>query len=928
MLYPVAMPAKLVLVDGSSYLHRAYNALPELTGPAGQPTGAVYGVINMLRSLLRQEKPDRFAVIFDARGKTFRHEMFPDYKAHRPPTPPDMRAQVEALFRVIRASGYPLLQVGGVEADDVIGTLAHRGAQHGFAVVISTCDKDMTQLLAERITMTDTMKGEKVDAAAVMKKFGVAPGQVADFLALTGDTSDNIPGVRGVGPKTAAKWLAEYGTLGGVMENAGKVKGKAGETLRATAPVLPLYLELTTIRRDVELDIEPDALMMGDPDTGALRELYQEYGFTSWLRGLGRPAAAGGDGDSADAGARADSADAGADSAAETAITETIAANPGYRLILTRETLQQWLDKLQDAGHFAFDAETTGPDYMHAEIVGLSFAVEEGEAAYLPLAHDYEGAPAQLPRDETLEQLRQILESAKHGKIGHNLKYDREVLVNHGIRLDGIRHDSMLQSYVYNSVASRHDLAGLAAKYLGVRAARYEDIAGKGVKQKPFNRIALRTACDYAAAAADLSLRLHRFLHPRLERESGPALVYRDIEMPLLPVLADIERKGVLIAPEPLKRQSRELSEGMEEISRQAFQLAGREFNMDSPKQIQEILFEEAGLPVIRKTPKGQPSTAEDVLQELAVDYELPRAILEFRSLSKLKSTYTDKLPAMMDAASGRVHTCYHQAVTATGRLSSSDPNLQNIPVRTAQGRRIRRAFIAPDGCQLIAADYSQIEMRIMAHLSRDKNLMKVFERGGDIHAATAAEVFSVKPDKVAPDQRRIAKAINFGLIYGMSAFGLAKQLGLARGAAQEYVNAYFARYPGVESYMERTRKEARERGYVETIFGRRLYLPEINAKNVHRRRYAERTAINAPMQGSAADIIKRAMTDLHAWLKSKGKGAAIIMQVHDELVLEAAQDRAEEVITQCRKRMSAAADLAVPLIVDAAAAGNWDEAH
>lgn len=919
MLYPVAMPAKLVLVDGSSYLHRAYNALPELTGPAGQPTGAVYGVVNMLRSLLRKEKPDRFAVIFDARGKTFRHEMFPDYKAHRPPTPPDLKAQVQALFRVIKAFGYPLLQVEGVEADDVIGTLAHEGARRGFAVVISTGDKDMTQLLAERITMTDTMKGETVDAAAVQKKFGVTPGQVADFLALTGDTSDNIPGVRGVGPKTAAKWLAEYGTLEGVMENADKVKGKAGETLRATAPSLPLYLELTTIRRDVKLDIEPDALTMSDPDTDALRALYEEFGFTSWLRGLGRPAAADGGGDDS----TADTADT-----ADTAITETAAANPGYRLILTRETLQEWLGKLQAADAFALDTETTGLDYMHAEIVGLSFAVEEGEAAYLPLAHDYEDAPAQLPRDETLDQLRPVLESEKHGKIGHNLKYDREVLVNHGIRLDGIRHDSMLESYIYNSVAARHDLAGLAEKYLGVRAARYEDIAGKGVKQKPFNRIALRTACDYAAADADLSLRLHRFLHPRLERESGMASVYRDIEMPLLPVLADIERKGVLIAPELLKRQSKELSEGMEEISRQAFELAGREFNMDSPKQIQEILFEEAGLPVTRKTPKGQPSTAEDVLQELAVDYELPRAILEFRSLSKLKSTYTDKLPAMTDAASGRVHTSYHQAVTATGRLSSSDPNLQNIPVRTAQGRRIRRAFIAPEGCQLIATDYSQIEMRIMAHLSRDPNLLKVFERGGDIHTATAAEVFSVKPDKVAPDQRRIAKAINFGLIYGMSAFGLAKQLGLARGAAQEYVNAYFARYPGVEAYMERTRKEARERGYVETIFGRRLYLPEINAKNVHRRRYAERTAINAPMQGSAADIIKRAMTDLHAWLQRKGKGAAIIMQVHDELVLEAEQDRAEEVITQCRKRMSAAADLAVPLTVDAAAADNWDEAH
>ncbi len=905
------MATKLVLVDGSSYLHRAYNALPELTGPAGQPTGAVYGVVNMLRSLVRQQRPDRLAVVFDARGKTFRHKMFPDYKAQRPPTPPELKAQVQTLFRVIEAAGYPLLQVEGVEADDVIGTLAHEGARHDFAVVISTCDKDMTQLIADNITMVDTMKGETVDTAAVFKKFGVGPDRVADWLALAGDASDNIPGVYGVGPKTAVKWLAEYGTLDGVIKNAGRIKGKTGETLRRTLQSLPRYLELTTIRRDVKLDVTPDALVMRDADTDALRALYEEYGFTSWLRDLSAPAD-----------------EAAAAPAAVEVAAAAHSAHPGYRLILGEETLQEWLDKLQAADCFAFDTETTGLDYMHAEIVGLSFAVEEGEAAYLPLAHDYEGAPAQLPREAVLDRLRPVLESGEHGKIGHNLKYDREVLVNHGIRLNGIRHDSMLESYVYNSVAARHDLAGLSEKYLGVRATRYEEIAGKGVKQKPFNRVALRTACDYAAADADLSLRLHRFLHPRLERESGLAGVYRDIEMPLLPVLADIERKGVLINPELLAKQSLELNDGMEQVSRQAFALAGREFNMDSPKQIQAILFDEAGLPVTRKTPKGQPSTAEDVLQELAVDYELPRIILEFRSLSKLKSTYTDKLPAMVDRHSGRVHTSYHQAVTATGRLSSSDPNLQNIPVRTAQGRRIRRAFIAPDGYRLIAADYSQIEMRIMAHLSRDENLLKVFERGGDIHAATAAEVFSIEPQQVEPDQRRIAKAINFGLIYGMSAFGLAKQLGLTRRAAQEYVDAYFVRYPGVDSYMERTRKEAREQGYVETIFGRRLYLPEINAKNVHRRRYAERTAINAPMQGSAADIIKRAMTDLHGWLQRGEADAAIIMQVHDELVLEAAQDQVDRVIEQCRERMSAAADLAVPLLVDAAAADNWDEAH
>ncbi len=893
------MAEKLVLVDGSSYLHRAYNALPELRSPDGRPTGAVYGVVNMLRALIRQQAPQRLAVVFDARGGTFRHEMFPDYKAHRPPTPEDLKAQVQALFRIIEASGYPLLQVAGVEADDVIGTLARDGVRRGCAVVISTCDKDMTQLLGDGVTMVDTMKGESLDAARVRDKFGVAPERVADFLALSGDKSDNIPGVPGVGPKTAARWLAEYGDLDGVIANAAKIQGKAGENLRAAAEALPLYRTLTTIRRDLALEVAFDTLRPRAPDVAALRALFEEHGFASWLRQLPTAAAP------AAAAARCD-----------------------YRLVLSEASLRQWLERLAACDCFAFAVHASGADYMRAEIVGVAFALAGEQAAYVPLAHDYDGAPAQLPRARVLERLRPLLEAKTPAKIGHDLKYARQVLENHGIRLRGIRDDAMLESYVYNSVAARHDVAGLGEHYLGVRAPRYEDVAGKGARQKSFKRVALKSACDYAAAGAGLSMRLHRHLQPLLEKQGAPASVYREIEMPLLPVLADVERRGVLIDRELLVRLSAELGADAARVSRRAFELAGREFNVDSPKQIQEVLFDEAGLPMIRKTPKGQPSTAEDVLVELAADYELPRVILEFRSLSKLKSTYTDKLPTMVHAASGRVHTCYHQAVTATGRLSSSDPNLQNIPVRTARGRRIRRAFIAAAGRRLIAADYSQIEMRIMAHLSRDAALLEVFARGGDVHAATAAEVFATTPDQVGADRRRIAKAINFGLIYGMSAFGLAKQLGLARRAAQDYVDAYFERYPGVRRYMEHTRDEARARGYVETIFGRRLYVPEINAKNPQRRRYAERTAINAPMQGSAADVIKRAMIGLHRWLAHTGTDAAIIMQVHDELVLEAAAEQVEPVMRQCRACMEGAAELAVPLVADVAAGDNWDEAH
>ena len=899
------MTKKLVLVDGSSYLHRAYNALPELRSPDGQPTGAVYGVVNMLRALVRQQSPDRLAVVFDARGKTFRHEMFPEYKAHRPPTPEDLKAQVQTLFRAVEASGYPLLQVAGVEADDVIGTLARDGARRGCAVVISTCDKDMTQLLGDGVTIVDTMKNEILDAAKVRAKFGVAAARVADFLALTGDKSDNIPGVPGVGPKTAARWLAEHGDLDGVIANAAKVKGKAGENLRAAAPALPLYRDLTTIRCDLALDVDIDALAPRAPDVAALRALFEEYGFASLLRQL--PSSA-------------------APSAAPPAAPD--AARRGYRLILSEASLHRWLERLAACERFAFGVHAAGADYLRAEIVGVAFALAEGPAAYVPLAHDYDGAPRQLPRAAVLERLRPLLEAETPAKVGYNLKYQRQVLANHGISLRGIGDDAMLAAYVYNSVAVRDDLADAGEKYLDVRAPRYDEIAGKGARQKPFNRVALKSAGDYAAACADVGLRLHRHLQPLLEKQGRPAAVYRDIEMPLLPVLADVERRGVLIDRELLAALSTELGADVEQVSRRAFELAGREFNLDSPKQIQQVLFDEAGLPVAKKTPKGQPSTAEEVLTALAADYELPRVILEFRSLSKLKSTYADKLPAMINAESGRVHTCYHQAVTATGRLSSSDPNLQNIPVRTARGRRIRRAFVAAAGRKLIAADYSQIEMRIMAHLSRDENLLAVFAQDGDVHAATAAEVFATTPDKIDADRRRIAKAINFGLIYGMSAYGLAKQLGLARRAAQDYVDAYFERYPGVRRYMERTRERARARGYVETIFGRRLYVPEINAKNAPRRRYAERTAINAPMQGSAADVIKRAMIVLHRRLARAKTDAAIIMQVHDELVLEAAAEQAEEVMAQCRECMGGAADLAAPLVVTIAAGDDWDEAH
>ena len=895
---------KLVLVDGSAYLYRAYHALPSLTGPAGQPTGAVFGVGKMLKALIRQETPDYFAVVLDAPGKTFRHELYPQYKAQRPPMPEDLVAQLDALKRLIEESGYPLLEIPKVEADDVIGTLAHRAEAAGWHVLISTGDKDMAQLISEHVTLVDTMKNQRMDADAIQKKFGVQPEQMIDYLALTGDSADNIPGVGGVGPKTATKWLYKHQNLDGVIAHADTITGKSGKALQEALPKLPVYKDLVTIRCDVELDCTIEQLKIAEPKHERLIAFYKEYGFTQWLK------------------------DESDDPIAPVAEVDTPAALPIYQLILTQSSLDHWLKKLKSADCFALDIETTSLDYMQAQIVGLSFAVAAGDSAYLPLAHDYCGAPKQLHIESVLKQLRPLLENQKIGKLGHNIKYDMEVLMNYGIRLQGVKHDSMLESYIYNSVASRHNLKALAYKYLNAEMRTYEDVAGKGVKQRPFGQIAVRTAGEYAAADADFSLQLHNYFHPRLKKTKPLLKVYEEIEMPLLPVIAEIERNGVLVDADQLSEQSRELQEAISQTEQQVYQLAGHDFNIASPKQIQAVLFDEAKLPVHSKTPKGQRSTSEEVLQVLARDHKLPRLILHHRSLSKLKSTYTDKLPQLINAKTERVHTSYHQAVTSTGRLSSSDPNLQNIPIRTAEGRRIRQAFIARKGYCLIAADYSQIEMRIMAHVSQDPGLLNVFKQDMDMHRATAAEVFGCELDSVSDEQRRIAKAINFGLIYGMSAFGLSKQLDIENKEAAKYVETYFERFAGVRTYMDNTRKQASEQGYVETIMGRRLYLPEINAKDARRRRYAERTAINAPMQGSAADIIKRAMILIAEQFKGDSSDAMMIMQVHDELVIEAAASQADDIMNTCCELMESAAELSVPLKVNACIGNNWDDAH
>ncbi|AGA71107.1 DNA polymerase I [Pseudomonas plecoglossicida] len=912
--------APLVLVDGSSYLYRAFHALPPLTTSKGMPTGAVKGVLNMLKSLRKQYPDSLFAVVFDAKGGTFRDAMFAEYKANRPSMPDDLRVQIEPLHASVKALGYPLLCVEGVEADDVIGTLARSSAALDRPVIISTGDKDMAQLVDGHITLVNTMTGSVLDVAGVHEKFGVGPEHIIDFLALMGDKVDNIPGVPGVGEKTAVGLLTGIGGgLSDLYANLDKVPTLAIRGAKTLPAKLEehrdaafLSYELATIKVDVPLDIEVDALVCGEPDRDALLALYTEMEFKSWIAEVQRDAAKAGD---------------------EIApVAEQVAkVEPRYETILDQARFDFWLEKLRQAPLFAFDTETTGLDAQQAQLVGLSFAVEPHEAAYVPLAHDYEGAPAQLDRTAVLQALKPLLEDPAKAKVGQNAKYDINILANGSpaIEMRGVAYDTMLESYVLNSTATRHDMDSLAQKYLDHATIAFEDIAGKGAKQLTFNQIHLDKAGPYAAEDADITLRLHQALQARLAQTPSVQPVLMDIEMPLVPVLAKIERQGALVDAALLQVQSGELGLKMAELEQRAYELAGEEFNLGSPKQLGAILYDKLGMPVLSKTTKGQPSTAEAVLDELAEQgYPLPEVLMQYRSLSKLKSTYTDKLPGQINPRTGRIHTSYQQAVAATGRLSSSDPNLQNIPIRTAEGRRIRQAFVASPGYKLLAADYSQIELRIMAHLAKDEGLLHAFRNNLDVHRATAAEVFGVALEDVTTDQRRSAKAINFGLIYGMSAFGLAKQIGVDRKQSQDYIDRYFARYPGVLAYMERTRAQAAEQGFVETLFGRRLYLPDINAKNPALRRGAERTAINAPMQGTAADIIKRAMVNVDNWLSESGLDARVILQVHDELVLEVREDLVEQVKDEIRQHMSKAAQLDVPLLVEAGIGANWDEAH
>jgi DNA polymerase-1 len=915
---PASKP--LVLVDGSSYLFRAFHALPPLTNSHGEPTGAMHGVLNMLDKLRKDYAPEHMAVIFDAPGKTFRDDMYPQYKANRPPMPDDLRCQIEPLLDIIRAQGYPLLIIPDVEADDVIGTLAQ---EYAGKVIISTGDKDMAQLVDARVHLINTMSGLYSDPAGVVEKFGVPPERIRDYLTLIGDTVDNVPGVNKVGPKTAVKWLEEYGSLENIMAHAAEFKGKIGENLREALAHLPLSYELVTIKCDVKLDLQPETLAFNPQDVDRLRELYERYEFRTRLAAL----------KAAPAPAPEENPSLALPLSGEGTGTEvgemSSAEGVSYQTILTQADLDTWLQRLQTAAEFAFDTETTSLNYMEAEIVGVSFAIQPSEAAYLPLAHDYLGAPPQLDRDATLAQLKPLLENSALRKIGQNLKYDRSVLLNHGIELRGIAHDTMLESYVLDSTASRHDMDTLCEKHLAHTNISFTDIAGKGKNQLTFNQIALEQATPYAAEDADMTLQLHRHFWPQLLALDGQRKLYEEVEVPLVNVLSTIERNGVKVDAAMLAKQSKELEARMQTVVAQAYESAGQAFNLASPKQLGEILYTKLGLIAPRKTPKGQPSTAEDVLEELAAQgHELPTLILQHRGLAKLKSTYTDKLPEQINPHTGRVHTSYHQAVASTGRLSSTDPNLQNIPVRTEEGRRIRQAFIAEKGCQLLAADYSQIELRIMAHLSGDPGLLDAFANGLDVHRATAAEVFGTPLADVTHEQRRAAKAINFGLIYGMSAFGLAKQLGVDRRDAQDYVNLYFARYPGVKTYMDNTREQARAQGYVETLFGRRLFLPDINARNAATRQYAERTAINAPMQGTAADIIKKAMIAVDGWLRTSGLRTKMIMQVHDELVFEVLENELDTVRANVTALMTNAVTLAVPLVVDTGVGDNWDEAH
>ena len=889
----------LVLIDGSSYLYRAFYALPGLTAPSGQPTGAIYGVLMMLHKLIKDERPNLLGIVFDAPGKTFRHELFPEYKANRARTPEDLIIQIEPLLAAIENLGLPLIRVNGVEADDVIGTLAKEAEQRGMNTLIATSDKDFTQLVSDKITLLDTMKNRLTDRSGVIEKFGLPPEQIIDFLTLSGDASDNIPGVPTVGPKTAVKWLQQYSSLAGVIEHAEEISGKVGEALRESIPRLNLYQQLATIDCSLELDRTVDDLVIRESKDDELFVQFKNLGLHALIKQFN----------------------------IEEPIT-TIRRDTVYQGILTKKEFEALLDRLSQAEVTAIDTETTSLNYMQAEIVGISVAIVSNEAYYIPLMHEYDGVPKQLDREYVLQKLKPWLEDKEAKKIGHNLKYDSHIFANHGIELNGTDFDSMLESYVLNSTATRHNLNAVAKRYLNLDTTSYEDVAGKGAKQIGFNQVSLEDAIHYAAEDADVSFQLHQTLHPKLMEINSLAKLYTDMEAPLLKVLQTIERNGVLIDESMLQKQSDQFAITLKELESKAYSLAGAEFNLNSPKQLQEILYDKLSLPILKKTPKGQPSTAESVLQRLAEDFPIVQTILNYRTTAKLKTTYTDKLPLMVNRDTGRVHTSYHQAVTATGRLSSSDPNLQNIPIRTVEGRRIRQAFIAPKGFQILAADYSQIELRIMAHNSQDPGLLDAFQAGLDIHQATAAEIFAVDLQSVSAEQRRSAKAINFGLIYGMSAFGLTRQLGITRGDAQEYIELYFARYPKVKEYMDAIRNQARESGFVETVFGRRLYLPDIDSRNYQRRQYAERSAINAPMQGTAADIIKKAMIDLEQRLVAESINAKIIMQVHDELVLEVEDSSVGAVSEFVTEAMGKAADLDVALKVDLGVGENWDQAH
>ncbi|MGB7996171.1 MAG: DNA polymerase I [Photobacterium halotolerans] len=920
----------LILIDGSSYLYRAYHASPNFTNSDGEPTGAVYGVVNMLRSMLRQFATEHIAVVFDAKGKTFRDELYPEYKAHRPPMPDDLRAQIEPLHAIIKAMGLPLICEPGVEADDVIGTLARQASQAGMPVLISTGDKDMAQLVDENVTLINTMTGVVMDPDGVREKFGIGPELIIDYLALMGDKVDNIPGVPGVGDKTATALLTGIGGLKDLYDNLDAIAALGFRGSKTMAKKLEenreaalMSYELATIKLDVELEFTPQELQKGTPDIDELTRLFGKLQFRRWLAEM----LDGSDGRIVADGA-ATIATQDSDPAPSSAPAPVIDRS-GYEVVLDEARFSEWLAILKQSDVFAFDTETDNLDYMVANLVGLSFAAEEGKAAYVPVAHDYLDAPSQLDRDWVIAQLKPLLEDPEQAKVGQNLKYDASVLARYGVAMQGIRFDTMLESYVYNSVVGRHDMDSLSLRYLEHKTISFEDIAGKGKKQLTFNQIDLEQAGPYAAEDADITLRLHNLLIGKLNADPKLKSVLEDIEMPLVPVLSRMERTGVLLDASLLTAQSQEIAVRLDEIQAKAYDVAGEEFNLSSPKQLQAILFEKMGLPVVKKTPSGTPSTNEEVLQELALDYPLPKLLLEHRGLAKLKSTYTDKLPRMINPATKRVHTSYHQAVAATGRLSSTDPNLQNIPIRNEEGRRIRQAFIAPAGYKILAVDYSQIELRIMAHLSGDKALLDAFRHGKDIHAATAAEILGLPIEEVTSEQRRRAKAINFGLIYGMSAFGLAKQLGMGRNEAQQYMNVYFERYPGVLEYMESTRTQASEQGYVETLFGRRLYLPDIKSRNAIRRKAAERAAINAPMQGTAADIIKRAMVAVDNWIQTQdSERVRLLMQVHDELVFEVKESELESVAKSVCELMEAAAELDVPLIADAGSGDNWDQAH